>query len=230
MPSDPIDSGQVPDVGRLGQRIQAMVRRGDALSLRRSMEEATLASLQCDLEDLRDTSSDLAKVSELFQLLLDQLVNQQVKSVQDVVTDGLRAIFHDQELAFEAVVSSKHNRAWVDFFIRRGAEGDPGSHRGKPLEGFGGGPASVASLILRVIVLLKLKRYPLIMLDESLGAVSEEYVDRTGQFLRTLCDKAGIDILLVTHKPSFLDHSTRSYKCFEVSSGTQNHLDLREQK
>jgi ABC-type iron transport system FetAB ATPase subunit len=192
------------------------------------MCQKSLDSLCREIEDLRDKAEMLQKVSELFQLLLDQLVNQQVQAVQSVVTDGIRAIFHDLNLTFEAVVSSKHNRAWVDFYLRQGNEGDPTSHRAKPLDGFGGGPSSVASLILRVLTMLRLKRFPVLLLDETLGAVSDEYVDRTGQFLSKLAEDAGVDLLLVTHKPSFLDHSNKAYRCHEVVTGAQRHLELRE--
>jgi chromosome segregation ATPase len=214
----------------LSDRVQKLSRRGDQMALRRDMLARSLDTYQREIEDLRDRSEVLQKVSELFQMLLDQLVNQQVQAVQQVVTDGLRAIFHDLDLTFEAVVSSKHNRAWVDFYLRQGTEGDPSSHRAKPLEGFGGGPSSVASLILRVLTMLRLKRAPLLLLDETLGAVSEEYVDRTGQFLSKLAEDAGVNLLLVTHKPSFLDHANQAYRCFEVVDNTQRHLGLKESR
>jgi ABC-type lipoprotein export system ATPase subunit len=50
--------------------------------------------------------------------------------------------------------------------------------------------------------------------------VSEEYVDATGQFLQRLAKSMGVDILLVTHNPSFLDHADISYRA-ENSGGEE---------
>jgi ABC-type Fe3+/spermidine/putrescine transport system ATPase subunit len=73
-------------------------------------------------------------------------------------------------------------------------------------------------------------RWPLLVLDEALGAVSEEYADQTALFLRNLAQKVGMDILLVTQtqKQSFCDHAASAYRCFEVveEDGTR-HLALR---
>ena len=90
-----------------------------------------------------DPGGDLdTKVGELFRLLMDLLVVKQVRSVENVVTEGLRTIFHDLELAFEADVGPKYGKVSVEFFIRQGAKDDPLSHRGRPLEAFGGGPST----------------------------------------------------------------------------------------
>jgi ABC-type lipoprotein export system ATPase subunit len=80
-----------------------------------------------------------------------------------------------------------------------------------------------------VLSVLRLKLWRMLVLDEALGAVSDEYVDQTGQFLRSLCEKLNLDLLLVTHKPPFLDHANRSYRCTEEvgDDGVTRWLSLR---
>ena len=148
----------------------------------------------------------LTKVGELFRVLMDILVVKQVHAVESVVTEGLQTIFYDQDLSFEADVGPKYNKVAVEFFIREGSKDNPLSHRGRPLEAFGGGPSSIASLALRILTVLRLKLWPLLVLDEALVAVSDDYIDQTGQFLQSLADKLGFDVMLVTHKPAFLSH------------------------
>jgi len=186
-----------------------------------------LAAKEAEIESLGTRIDALAKVGELFRKLMDLLVDEQVQAVRTLITDGLQAIFYDLDLSFEADILPKHNRIWIDFFIRHGQADDPLSHRGKPLESFGGGPSSVASLVLRIITLLKLKRFPLLFLDEALGAVSDEYTERTGLFLNKLSAETGIDILLVTHKPAYLDHANQAYRSSEHVEGTVRHLTLK---
>jgi chromosome segregation ATPase len=173
---------------------------------------------KAEVEDLSAQIVTLSKVEELFRALMDALVLKQVRAIEKMVTEGLQTIFHDQDLRFEAEVSVKHSKISIDFYFRQGREGDPLTIRGKPLDSFGGGPTSVASLLLRVLALLRLKKFPLLLLDETLAAVSDEYTEKTGQFLRALSTKMGVPLLMITHKPAYLDHATRAYRCSEVTS------------
>ena len=177
---------------------------------------AELAAKEAEVVHLDQEIEILGKVVELFRVLLDQLVEKQVRSVEKIATEGLQTIFTDQILSLESEVGPKHNKIAVDFFIRRGHKGSPRSHRGKPLEAFGGGPATVISLILRVLAVKRLNLWPVLVLDESLGAVSDEYVDHTSQFLRGVAEKLGFDLLLVTHKPAFKEYAHNVYRCSEA--------------
>jgi hypothetical protein len=174
----------------------------------------------------------LGKVLELYRHLLDSLVLKQVKSVEDVVTEALREVFYDQDLSLESELSLKYGKVAVDFFFRQGDPEHVQSHRGKPLENFGGGPSSVTSLVLRVLTLLKLKRWPFVVLDESLGAVSESYLEQASRFTRKIAQELGIDILLVTHKPALLESADHSYRCTDVveDDGVTHHFSLRSLK
>ncbi len=172
-----------------------------------------LDARQQEVEALTVRIDKLGKVGELLRTLMDKLVLDQVKTIEGVVSEGLRAIFHDLALAFEAEVGTKYNKVAIDFYIKQGT--DDVSVRGSPMESFGGGPTSVSSLILRLLAMLRLQRFPLLLLDETLAAVSDEYIDEAGAFLRKLSASTGIDILLVTHKASFLEHAQSAYQGYE---------------
>ena len=126
------------------------------------------------------------------------------------MTEGLHAIFPDQELTFEADVVQRANRVEIDLFFKEGT-GDL-AVRDHPLAGFGGGTTSICSLILRVLAVRRLNRYPFLVLDETLPAVSAEYVEYSGRFLQRLCATMGIDLLLVTHIPEFQAHADVAYE------------------
>lgn len=222
MSSDPIHA-----VEGLAARVRGVRAQATKLSTLRDQLDSDLQTKRREVTDLSARIEVLTKVGELFRLLMDLLVIKQVRSVENVVTEGLGTIFHDLDLSFEADVGPKYGKVSVEFFIRQGAKDDPLSHRGRPLDAFGGGPSSVASLALRVLTVLKLKRFPFLALDESLGAVSDEYTDTTGQFLKRLADKLGLDVLLVTHKSAYVDHADRAYSCSEVTDKEgRRHLAL----
>lgn len=218
-------------VSGLTDRVRALGNRSAKLVGFRDRLRDELSQKQAEVQELTEKIETLSKVGELFRLLLDLLVDKQVRVVEGVVTEGLQSIFHDLTLSFEAEVTSKYNKVSVDFYLRQGAKDNALSHRGRPLDAFGGGPSSVASLVLRILTVLRLKRYPVLVLDEALGAVSDEYTDQTGRFLASLAERMGIDVLLVTHKPAFLDHADVAYRCEEIAEpdGTR-HLNVRSLK
>lgn len=223
---------EVHAVDELRQRVRAVSDTAVRLTTLRDRLQDEQVAKQKEVEELSARVELLTKVSELFRVLMDVMVVKQVRAIEGVVTEGLQSIFHDLDLRFESEVDQRYGKIAIDFFVRQGDKDNPLSHRGKPLEAFGGGPSSVASLILRLLTVLRLKLWPVLILDEALGAVSDEYTEQTGQFLRSLAGKMGVDVLLVTHKQAFLEHANQAYRCAEVvgDDGTTRHLTLRSIK
>ncbi len=191
------------------KRTEALSLKSARLQALRDQKIAEVESRTLEIAELSMTMERLAKTSEALRHLLDLLVTDRVKTLEDLVTEGLRSIFFDQTLAFEAAIGQSRNKVAVDFFIRQGKHSVV---KGHPLDSFGGGPATIVSLILRTILLLRLKRYPLLLLDESLVAPSDEYVERIGRFLSKLSTTTGIPILFITQNRSFVEHSDHAYQ------------------
>lgn len=191
-------------------RVRAAVQRATELRTLRDSLQRDHKALGEEVNRLTSRLDTLSKVGELFRALMDRLVMEHVKSIESVVTEGLRTIFVDQNLTFEAKVSQRYNKIAIDFGLRE--DDEKMSVSAHPLEAFGGGPTSVVSIILKVLAMRRLGKWPLLALDETLGGVSEEYVDRTGLFLQELAQKTGFAILLITHKEAFLDHATVGYR------------------
>lgn len=205
--------------------VSERVARATALRDRLSSELATRKS---EVETLSRKLDVHSKVSELFRALLDRLVMEHVRSIEGVVTEGLRMIFSDQDLSFEAAVSQRFGKVAIDFYLSQ--KGHRVAVRAHPLEAFGGGPASVASLILKVLAMRRLAKWPLLVMDETLAAVSDEYIDQTGLFLRELARKTQMSLLLVTHKPSFLEHADVAYRAgSETNRDGSRHLTLERE-
>ncbi len=179
-----------------------------------ALRDQTVQELDAKKQEIVDLSENIdvhTKVNELFRVLLDKLVLGQVQTIEALVSEGLRTIFTDQKLSFQAELGQKGAKVSASFFL---CEGDPdfGGIKAPPLTSFGGGPSSFVSLVLRVLTLLRLKRMPILFLDETLAAVSDDYLDATGQFLRQLAEESKLDLLLVTHKQALLDHATLAYQ------------------
>lgn len=206
----------------VAERYDRVLRSMDRLRAERAALVKREQSLVDEIDSNEDQIRVLTKVEELFKFLLDKYVHRYAESFSEMVTEGLQAIFYDQDIEFEIVVGQKNGKVWIDFeTVQDGV-------RGQALQAFGGGVSSVESLLLRLLVLLKtgLARY--LILDESLAALSEEYVDEAGQFIRRLCEELGVNVLLITHNKAFLDHAHTAYQADQDFSSERESLTLKQ--
>ena len=187
-------------------KFDSVLKRAEKLRTKREILEKKKTEYELEIEVLRKDNLVLEKVEELYKFLLDKFVHRYAESFSEVVTEGLQSIFFDQDIGLDLHVTDKHGKVWVDF------ETVVDEFRGQPLESFGGGVSAVQSLLLRILVLLKKDLAKYLILDESLGSLSDDYIENAGKFISELCKKTGIDVLLITHKKEFLDHCDNSYE------------------
>lgn len=201
------------------ERLEKIEGRASELKTRKEMLEEREETLETKIEEHKKEIALQEKIEELFKHLLNKMVYRYAESFSEVTTEGLQKIFADQELSFRVDVEQRYGKIALDFVtVDGGIEGDT-------LESFGGGPASVESLILRILVLLRagLARY--LFLDESLASLSEQYVPRCGEFLQQMCERMDVDILLITHNQSFLDYADTAY---EATLSDEGWLEVEE--
>jgi ABC-type uncharacterized transport system YnjBCD ATPase subunit len=132
------------------------------------------------------------------------------RQVEGLVTRALQTIF-DENLSFHLVPDVKGNQATVDFMLRS-RYGDLEIDT-PVMEARGGGMAAVVGFVLRLVVLLLTPgARRVLFLDESFGMVSAEYEPRLAEFLRQVADKAGVQIVLITHSTAYSDLADTSYE------------------
>lgn len=204
------------------ERWASICDRMDAVKKQHEFFQKRKDSLNREIDDLQEEITMLEKVEELFKHLLDENIHQYAESFSEIVTEGLSYVFHDQNLTFQVNVEKKHGGIWVEF------ETASDEVTGQPIESFGGGVLSVESLILRILVLMEkdLSRY--LILDESLGALSEEYIDQMSKFISQMSERFDVDILLVTHNDAFLDHADTVYRARQKKGVEKDTLILED--
>lgn len=193
-----------PDISSLRSRIDHVRGRRDAL---RSLLEQTNAKIASLVEEERL----LGYVSDLFRELIDAEIKSGVQITENLLSDGLSAVFYDQMLSVKAEVGVQRGKITVDLITSQMQENGLITE-GIATEGFGGSVATVQSTLLRLIVAMRRKLRLVLFLDESLGALDEQYVERMGNFLRDLCEKLGVDILLITHNPPLVHAAHKAYR------------------
>lgn len=191
-------------------RSQAERTRG-----RRDEVSRRLGRVRQEIQEQEGEEEVLDLVGGLFRTMIDAEVTSNVQAVERLLTEGLQAIFEDLDLRVEAKVDLHRGKVSVDLVtIQTQADGTITS--GDPMDAYGGSVATVESVLLRLIVILRRNMRPLILLDESLGAVAEHYVPKVGEFLSLLCARMGVDILAVTHNPSLVEAADTAYRIKKV--------------
>jgi len=167
-----------------------------------------------EVEKLKLETLEIQKAKLVLEDLIKQFIGFQLDKIKEYVSYGLKTVIPDQNIEFDCNVTTKMNKPWVEL-LTKNSEGVSEN----ALEAFGGSVAQVESLILRVLAILQLKLYPMIVLDESLNAVSEEYLPNLSVLLNELSKQLNIKILLVTHNKEILANATRVYRATETSRG-----------
>jgi DNA repair exonuclease SbcCD ATPase subunit len=161
---------------------------------------------QDEIEKLKYTADLNQKSSEIFKVWLEDLLDSNVNSISELVTSGLRYIISDQKLTFRIKQELKYNRLSMRFIIEENdIEGDP-------MMSFGGGAVLVASLILRLAVMTRMRMGNLLLLDETMFALANQYVPSAADFMRQLSERTGINILMVTHNEEFMSNAHLAYE------------------
>lgn len=187
-------------------RLSALRDGVQRISSYRSILRNQVNALESAEKNLRYKSELYQKCLEIFKTWLEDSTKKNVDSIAELATTGLQHIIYDQKLTFKIKQEPRHNRLAMKFVLEEdGNEGDP-------LSSYGGGAAVIISLVLRIAVMARMKMANLLLLDESMVAVANAYVPFAASFMRRLAEQTGVNILMVTHNPEFLNHAHVAYE------------------
>lgn len=161
-------------------------RRAVLMSLEREQKQYTI------LEDQRNTAQE---VNSILQAVCAQIQTAVHRSVSDIVTRCLKAVFGEDAYAFQIVFEQKRNKVEaVMQFVRNGESYDPMTQSG-------GGVLDVAAFGLRLsALLLSVQRYRrVLILDEPFRFLSVEYRRQIRDLIETLAEELDFQFIMVTH-------------------------------
>lgn len=169
------------------------------------------------IKALENEEQLLELVGGLLRRLIDNEVMSGVAAIEKLQTEGLQEIFHDQELSVKAVVKEERGKVTVSLLT---VEKRPD---GTEIEGlsddlFGGAVMTMEEVFMRISVVFRRGLRPLLLLDETLGAVADKYVDRASGFLATLAKRLNLDILLVSHDDAVVGAADQAYLVSKVGN------------
>lgn len=204
-------------------QIDSALTRAEKAWERESGEVAALASRGQKAADLAAQAQQEADWSEEAARLLarysDERQTEVIKTIQTIASVGLSQVF-DEEIELTITPVTRARRVEMDVRVKTG------SLETSIMDARGGGLAAVAGFILRASVLLltpDVRR--ILVLDEVFAHLSEEYVPRMAEFLRTLCESTGLQIILVTHQPEFAEAAHKVYRIEKTGLNTARFVE-----
>lgn len=191
--------------------VQQLRSSADRLLGRRDEVQKRLTAVDADIKALEDEETLLDLVATLLRSYIDKEVTEAVRAVEKLMTEGLQAVFDDQDLRVRADVEVQRGKVAVNLVtIQKRADGI--EVEGVSNDAFGGSVSTVQSVLLRVFIILRREMRRVMFLDEALPAFDGNYVANMGQFLSALCKKLSMDILLVSHNPALVEAADTGYR------------------
>lgn len=172
-------------------------------------------------KELQDNINKIKSMEEEFRLLNDSMgilshlvesiISSNTQFIEELVSDGLTFIFGDK-FKFEINHNVKNSKNVWYYTIQKGdIKGD--------INSFGGGVMAVTSFLLRVAINIIKKKPKFMFLDESLNHVSNSYQDKLSEFIKLLCDKFDMTIILITHQEKIISRCDKIINLEEKLKG-----------
>lgn len=203
----------IPNAAKLRSRLDRVIGYRDSLVQRESRVRSEIKNTEAE-------EYTLGLAVSLLRTMADAEVNDSVEAIETLQTEAMRAVFPDQDNQVKAEVKVSRGKVSVELLNTRKNE-DGSEITGSTLDAFGGALTSVQSVLLRITVMLRRGQRPFLVLDESLPAISKEYVTRMAEFLSLLCERLGMDILVITHDELLIDHADRAYRVVQKDGRTK---------
>jgi DNA repair exonuclease SbcCD ATPase subunit len=152
----------------------------------------------------------LEKVRALLQQSSAHARMQAKQQLETLVTNALRYVFGPM-FRFEVELSEKGGNPTAEFHVV--TEWDGQIIKNKPQDSRGGGIVDVVSLALRIALMETVKPRPQgpLILDEPGKHVSEDYIVPMVEFLRSVGETFGRQIIMVTHNVHLAESADTAY-------------------
>lgn len=146
-----------------------------------------------------------------MKLIISSFSSQHIQEVEELVTMALQTVFDDRNYSFKISVSDKRNAKQAEMYLI-----DDGNQIPLNKRYTAGGILTVVGLVLQIYHLSYLHLPPVIITDESLSQLSDQYLPGLFTLIDRLKRQRDLIIILITHDPRLQEAADRTYK---VSNG-----------
>lgn len=159
--------------------------------------------------ELKKSQRDL-EIHEKASIALKDLIRvvstENIAQIETLVNSAIKSVMPDKRVFFKIESVIRRDLTEYEFQVVRQGSNEPGS-----TESNGGGLWSLIALVLKITLNILSKKAPILVLDESLSFISEQYILPTSSLINQLAKEFNSTVVLVTHQPLFADACTSGY-------------------
>lgn len=185
-------------------RSRLALQRGSA-----SRVQQTVTECETRLAESKRSRIRYERALEVIKLVGLKTQQQLQFHIGDITSLALDAVFNDPYKLLAEFVERRGKTECDLLFEKQGEQMDP-------LSASGGGAVDVAAFALRVASwsMQRPKSRNVIILDEPLRFLSEEYQEKASIMIKEISEKLGIQFIIITHEPVLASYAD---KVFAVS-------------
>ena len=181
------------------------------ITKKQAENEVIKSHIQENIDAIIELTKELEVGQEALQFVEDVANSRRgtmSNQIESIITEALQSIY-GLEYSVELVYNVKNNRSHLDIIVVKDTEN--GKIK-RDISGFGGGVADTVSMPLRLLVLLACKQTDKIcLLDECFKHMDDHRIEFVAEFLKKICDKLGIQIIMCSHHELLKEAANNAY-------------------
>ena len=193
------------------QELLILKNKVDTYKAKRDKMNSMVKEFLADVEVLKSSKELTESAKQYYLKVIDVCYLSSIKEMEDFVNHVLGYVFVDEEYSVRLDITNRYNKSITFYFYDAKKELETLLRKGN-----GKGVKAVSSFILMTYYLLKMKS-PYLFLDEAFVNISAGYVERFFEYVKLLCHKYNMCVVLITHDPRFTEYADITY---EVYKGT----------
>jgi DNA repair exonuclease SbcCD ATPase subunit len=171
----------------------------------RELAEKALDAAKANLTSQREHSSIIKESVDLTRLVAMKTQSAFERQVSAITNMALDSVFQGKYVFNIKFIAKRNNsEAYVSLTDKEGNELNP-------LDSNGGTIVDIIAFAMRLTMwrLANPRRRNTIIMDEPMKFVSRDLVPLAGDMIKTLSDKLGIQFIIVTHIPEFVERADK---------------------
>ena len=176
-----------------------------------------LSSVETQKEDLKtkmkvlyDKVETYENSIEYMKKLIDVLSRKHINHLETLLNSAVQSIFYDKDYKIEFEISEYRNNNNLTIYLIETLE--DGSEIKTDIKNNGFGLKSIIGLILQVYFIMYHNQSRILFMDESLSAISTNYIEYVRELIKSLTKEYGFIFILVNHDPRWNDLADRVYE------------------
>ena len=143
---------------------------------------------------------------EYYVKAIDIMYEESIGALKETLNSALRYIVYDKNYNCNLILDDKRGAKTLELTLVDLDEDFEVDLK----DGAGQGIRTIISFILKAYYLIN-KGSRVLFLDEKYSALSEHYVPRFFEFLKSMAEAKGIIVVLITHDTRFMDYADNIY-------------------